>query len=122
MSQSTSIPENHIARLSTEQGAHDIPSNPSYGIDSPLGLIASNVLAPLYLYETTKGLLKIAQIKQQLAISESYSPVQPAYGIDLFVKGDQSGNSRLVTYKNAAALGVCEQTAAYGEFCGLAVF
>lgn len=136
---SSSIPENHIARLSTETAAHDIPSNPSYGIDSPLGLIASNVLSPFYLYATLKGkfqvwddllahtpqetfraptldlgcgrglvLLKIAQIKKRLASSES--PVPPAYGIDLFVKGDQSGNAPLATYKNAAALGVCEQT------------
>ncbi|KAJ8198322.1 hypothetical protein LV157_000626 [Aspergillus fumigatus] len=131
---SSSIPENHIARLSTEIAAHEIPSNPSYGIDSPLGLIASNVLSPFYLYATLKGkfqvwddllahtpqetfraptldlgcgrglvLLKIAQIKKRLASSEF--PVPPAYGIDLFVKGDQSGNAPLTTYKNAAALG-----------------
>lgn len=148
---SSSIPEDHIERLSTEVGAHDIPSNPSYGIDSPLGLLASNILAPLYLYATTKGkfqvwddllanlpretyraptldlgcgrgmvLLKIAQIKKQLAISELQSTVQPAYGIDLFIKGDQSGNSPLATYKNAAALGVCGQTVLHtGSFADL---
>ncbi|GIJ88922.1 hypothetical protein Asppvi_007850 [Aspergillus pseudoviridinutans] len=146
---SSSIPENHIERLSTELDAHDIPSKPSYGIDSPLGLIASNILSPLYLYATTKGkfqvwddllanlpretfrsptldlgcgrgmvLLKIAQIKKQLNSSES--PVHPAYGIDLFVKGDQSGNSPLATYKNTAALGVCEQTVLHsGSFAEL---
>ncbi|GIJ98453.1 hypothetical protein Aspvir_000570 [Aspergillus viridinutans] len=146
---SSSIPENHIARLFTELEAHDIPSKPSYGIDSPLGLIASNVLSPLYLYATIKGkfqvwddllaslpretfraptldlgcgrgmvLLQIAQIKKQLYNSDP--PVHPAYGIDLFVKGDQSGNSPLATYKNAAALGVCEQTVLHsGSFAEL---
>ncbi|KAH1987532.1 hypothetical protein KXW88_002844 [Aspergillus fumigatus] len=142
---SSSIPENHIARLSTEIAAHEIPSNPSYGIDSPLGLIASNVLSPFYLYATLKGkfqvwddllahtpqetfraptldlgcgrglvLLKIAQIKKRLASSEF--PVPPAYGIDLFVKGDQSGNAPLTTYKNAAALGFADLPFCDGVF------
>jgi SAM-dependent methyltransferase len=63
-------------------------------------------------------LLKIAQIKKQLDSSESTVP--PAYGIDLFVKGDQSGNSPVATYKNAAALGVCEQTVLHtGSFAEL---
>jgi hypothetical protein len=65
-------------------------------------------------------LLKTAQIKKQLTSSES--PVHPAYGIDLFAKGDQSGHSPLATYRNAAALGACEQTVLHTEsFCGVAV-
>lgn len=41
-------PENHIAQLLLTN--RTAPHKPSYGMDSPLGLLASNFLAPLYLY------------------------------------------------------------------------
>ncbi|KAJ6779766.1 hypothetical protein PWT90_10153 [Aphanocladium album] len=95
----------------------------------------SFVAAPLYLYATLKGksavwedilaslpsstfsspvldvgcgrglvLLKLAQRKKTV-LSAS-----PAYGIDIFSTADQTGNSPEATYRNAAALGVVENT------------
>lgn len=121
-------PENHIARLNADTRA--VPSKPSYGIDSPLGLLASSIFAPLYIYATRKGkfavwdrlldglpsdiltapaldigcgrglvLLKIAQRKKKLQAT-----VPPAYGVDLFITSDQSGNAPGATYDNAASL------------------
>lgn len=46
-------PVNHVTEL--QQSNRPILSKPSYGLDSPLGLVLSNVLAPLYLYSSLKG-------------------------------------------------------------------
>lgn len=54
-------------------------------------------------------LLKLAQRKKVIAASSSNnSTVKPAYGVDIFVSGDQSGNSPQKTYENASALGVLD--------------
>ncbi|KAE8389098.1 hypothetical protein BDV23DRAFT_194730 [Aspergillus alliaceus] len=129
-------PKDHIHDIKATSPNRLIPPKPSYGIDSPLGLVSSNILAPFYLYASLKGkfdawnallsqippstlskrtldlgpgrgivLLKTASLKKQLH-DRSAGPVEPAYGIDLFIRGDQSGNSPLATYDNAAALGV----------------
>ncbi|TPX13016.1 uncharacterized protein E0L32_006661 [Thyridium curvatum] len=139
----TSPPEDHIKSYALSKDQEPIPASPNFGIDSPLGLLASNILAPLYLYATLKGkhqvwaeildalpddlfkqptldvgcgrgmvLLKVAQRKKKITES-STAPgvsVEQAYGIDIFNTGDQSGNSPLATYKNAAAMGVVDQT------------
>lgn len=62
-------------------------------------------------------LLKIASLKKKLASSPSASTdaptaetVQPAYGIDIFSKFDQTGNSPTATYKNAASMDVLDYT------------
>lgn len=130
---SVNEPENHIERLQLTN--RPVPSKPSYGIDSPLGLVASSVLSPLYLYATLKGkfdawdklldelpsetfssptldigcgrglvLLKIAQRKKALSAGRDAHPVGRVYGVDLFIKADQSGNSAESTYDNAASL------------------
>ncbi|UNI18760.1 hypothetical protein JDV02_005013 [Purpureocillium takamizusanense] len=49
-------PEDHIATLAASpEHLPPIPSQPSYGIDSLLGLAASLILSPLYLYATLRG-------------------------------------------------------------------
>ncbi|KND93938.1 hypothetical protein TOPH_01568 [Tolypocladium ophioglossoides CBS 100239] len=56
-------------------------------------------------------LLKTAQRKKKLlASSEGEAGIAPAYGIDIFSTADQTGNSPLATYKNAAALSVVPHT------------
>ncbi|KAJ5205083.1 uncharacterized protein N7498_005962 [Penicillium cinerascens] len=129
-------PENHIARLLLTN--RPAPHKPSYGMDSPLGLVASNFLAPLYLYTSLKGkfnawdkllakvppeifmypsldigcgrglvLMKIAERKKDVAFSMTRTP-DPVYGIDLFIRGDQSGNAPEATYDNAASLNLTD--------------
>jgi len=44
---------NHVTEL--QFSSRPVPSKPSYGLDSPLGLVLSTVLAPLYLYSSLKG-------------------------------------------------------------------
>jgi SAM-dependent methyltransferase len=131
-------PVDHITEF--QSSSRPVPSKPSYGLDSPLGLVLSNVLAPLYLYSSLKGkfdvwdnlladipsetitaptldigcgrglvLLKIAQLKKNLSEFSSQLLSSPAYGVDLFIKRDQTGNSPEATYDNAAALGVVDQ-------------
>ncbi|KAL1847325.1 hypothetical protein Plec18167_001402 [Paecilomyces lecythidis] len=64
-------------------------------------------------------LLKVAERKKALALAEARAQapsqslsaedektVQPAYGVDLFITGDQTGNAPEATYDNAAALDV----------------
>lgn len=46
-------PVNHATEL--ESSSRLVPLKPSYGLDSPLGLVLSTVLAPLYLYSSLKG-------------------------------------------------------------------
>jgi SAM-dependent methyltransferase len=134
------FPEDHILGLQGADSKPKVPSKPSYGVDSPLGLLASNITAPLYLYSSLKGkfsfwdgllsevsadelrdatldvgcgrgmvLLKVAQKKKHLAGLDTGNPVESAYGIDLFISGDQSGNSPEATYVNAASLQVLDQ-------------
>src|SRR5947199_10807150 len=60
-------------------------------------------------------LLEVAKRKKRIAASASMSGsaitrVEPAYGIDIFRKEDQSGNSLIATYKNAAAMDVLDFT------------
>ncbi|KAK7222123.1 hypothetical protein V2G26_010126 [Clonostachys chloroleuca] len=55
-------------------------------------------------------LLKVAERKQKLARGASDGCICPAYGIDIFSKADQTGNSPLATYQNAAAMGVSANT------------
>lgn len=51
-----SPPQDHIAVLRPDVDVSVAgPAKPSYGIDSPKGLLLSNVLAPLYLYASLKG-------------------------------------------------------------------
>lgn len=130
-------PINHIAEL--QFTARRVPSKPSYGLDSPLGLVLSNVFAPLYLYSSLKGkfdvwdklltnvpsetltastldigcgrglvLNKIAQLKKKLLQSSSRH-ISPAYAVDLFIQGDQTGNSPEATYDNVVSIGVVDQ-------------
>ena len=44
---------NHATELQSSSRA--VPSNPSYSLDSPLDLVLSTILAPLYLYASLKG-------------------------------------------------------------------
>lgn len=132
-----SPPENHIATISSSPSKPPTPSDPDFGLDSLFGLFASLVAAPLYLYATLKGkfkvwdeildnipesllrkptldvgcgrgmvLLKTAQRKKKLLSTSSETP--PAYGIDIFSTADQTGNSPVATYKNAAAMDVVD--------------
>ena len=55
-------------------------------------------------------LLKIASLKKQIAEKDASLRVAPAYGIDIFNKNDQTGNSAAATYGNAAAMGVLDYT------------
>lgn len=140
--------ENHFQLLSSKN--RPVPSKPSYGVDSPLGLALSSFFLPLYLYTTKKGkfdiwdklldelpkdvfngpaldlgcgrglvLLKMAERKKKLASSAPGTPISPAYGIDLFINRDQSGNSPEATFDNAASLKLTEyivlHTASFAE-------
>lgn len=135
---STVQPENHVIQLKLTNGIP--PSKPSYGIDSPMGLCLSSILAPLYLYASLKGkfdvwdkllaelpadvfelpaldvgcgrgmvLLKIAKYKDDAVSAGAGKTIYPVYGVDLFIKADQSGNSPKATYNNAASLGLLDQ-------------
>ncbi|KAK2590184.1 hypothetical protein QQS21_012135 [Conoideocrella luteorostrata] len=54
-------------------------------------------------------LLKMAQHKKKLLDSSpSSSAIAPSYGIDIFSTADQTGNSPVATYQNAAAMGVID--------------
>jgi len=132
-------PVNHVTEL--QSSSRPVPSKSSYGLDSPLGLVLSTILAPLYLYSSLKGkfdvwdnlladvpseimtaptldigcgrglvLLKIAQLKKNLSESSLQQQIiSPAYGVDLFIKRDQTGNSPEATYDNAASMDVVDQ-------------
>lgn len=52
------LPINEIEVFRQQSDSISIPSSPSYGIDAPLGLLASNIFAPLYLYATLRGKFK----------------------------------------------------------------
>ncbi|CAF1645865.1 unnamed protein product [Adineta ricciae] len=53
------IPLDHVEVFRQQSDPPTIPSNPSYGIDAPLGLIASSFAAPLYLYATLSGKFQV---------------------------------------------------------------
>ncbi len=53
------IPVNHIEVFQQQSDPIAIPSSPSYGIDAPLGLVASNISSPLYLYATLSGKFQV---------------------------------------------------------------
>ncbi|VUC26156.1 unnamed protein product [Clonostachys rosea] len=55
-------------------------------------------------------LLKVAKRKQKLARGALDGSICPAYGLDIFSQADQTGNSPLATYQNAAAMGVVANT------------
>ncbi|KAH8900590.1 putative methyltransferase [Thozetella sp. PMI_491] len=140
-SNSSEPPEDLIKTVAQTPDKPKSSENPSYGLDSPVGLVLSSFLSPLYLYATLRGkfevwdellgklprdvylrptldlgcgrgmvLLKIAALKKSIADRDSGMRVSPAYGIDIFNKGDQSGNSAVATYKNVASAGVLDFT------------
>ncbi|CAF1238141.1 unnamed protein product [Adineta steineri] len=53
------IPIDHIEIFRQQTNPPSIPSSPTYGIDAPLGLIASLWSAPLYLYATLSGKFQV---------------------------------------------------------------
>ncbi|ATY62797.1 methyltransferase [Cordyceps militaris] len=123
-------PVNLIHSIAHSGSPPPTPSSPSYGIDSPLGLVLSSLFAPLYLYATLRGKSTVWD-----TILASLPPPAPseapaldvgcgrglvllklagrhthAYGIDIFRGTDQTSNTPEATYSNAAALGVVEDT------------
>jgi SAM-dependent methyltransferase len=48
-------PEDHITTIRSSPDRPKTPSKPSFGIDSPAGLVYSSFLSPLYLYASLKG-------------------------------------------------------------------
>lgn len=135
-SNSSEKPDNHIEHFLILN--RPVPAKPSYGIDSPLGLVSSLFLAPLYLYASKKGKLEVwdsllndfpADIFSAPALDmgcgrgmvllkiaarkrelapELSGTVSPVYGIDLFITGDQSGNALEATFDNAACFQVTD--------------
>lgn len=130
--------EDHIQTIANSDSKPETPSKPDFGLDSLLGLVMSSVLAPLYLYATLKGkfqvwddilaaipdallskpsldvgcgrgmvLLKTAEQKKKLT-AKGNPDVAKAYAIDIFSTVDQTGNSPIATYKNAAAMDVVD--------------
>lgn len=53
------IPVNHVDVLRQQPNPISIPLSPKYGIDAPLGLLASSIFAPLYLYATLRGKFQV---------------------------------------------------------------
>src|SRR3569833_61774 len=54
-----SIPEDLIRTISAAPTKPDTPPKPSYGLDSPGGLLASNITFPLYLYASLHGKFQV---------------------------------------------------------------
>src|SRR4051794_26944356 len=52
-------PVNHIEAFRQQPNPPSIPSSPTYGIDSPLGLVLSFFTSPLYLYATLRGKFQV---------------------------------------------------------------
>ncbi|OAA67681.1 methyltransferase [Cordyceps fumosorosea ARSEF 2679] len=120
-------PVDLIRSIVTSPSPPPTPAKPSYGIDSPLGLLLSCFAAPLYLYATLRG-KSLAWDAIYASLPPSSSPALDvgcgrglvlfklaaargtrAYGIDLFRTGDQTGNGPAATYRNAAALGLLDR-------------
>lgn len=125
-------PDNHIEHFLILN--RPIPSKPSYGIDSPLGLASSLFFASLYFYASKKGKFEVwdtllndlpvdifgapaldmgcgrgmvllkIAARKKELALESTGTVSPVYGVDLFITGDQSGNAPEATFDNAASL------------------
>ena len=98
-----------------------------------MGLLASNIAAPLYLYASLKGkhdlwdtLLKSlsngdfegpsldmgcgrGMVLLKVAQRKATQSRSPAFGIDIFNTSDQSGNAPEATYANVASLDVLDQ-------------
>ncbi|KAJ7895565.1 putative methyltransferase [Mycena olivaceomarginata] len=74
-----------------------VPTQPSFGIDSPLGL----------LYATLKGKhdLWTVLLKTTEHNVPSGTTTSTSYGIDIFRTGDQSGNAPEATWQNVASAG-----------------
>lgn len=134
-------PEDHIKTISASANPPAKPSKPDYGIDSLMGLLASFVLAPVYLYATLKGKFSVwddalSTVPESafakpcldvgcgrgmvlLKLAERKKQIAkatgqepaPAYGMDIFSTADQTGNAPEATYKNALALDVLPYTA-----------
>lgn len=128
-----SPPEDWIKNIRSSSNPPPTPAKPAYGLDSPMGLLASNIAAPLYLYASLKGkhdlwdsLLKslsdsdfegpaldmgcgrgmvLLKVAQRKKAIQSRSP---AFAIDIFNTSDQSGNAPEATYANAASLEVLD--------------
>ncbi len=71
----SAIPVNHIEVFRQQLDSISIPSSPSYGVDAPLGLVASFITAPLYLYATLHGKFQVWEtllhdIKKDIDICE----------------------------------------------------
>lgn len=127
-------PQDWVKHIRSSSNPLPIPAKPSYGLDSPMGLLASNIAAPLYLYASLKGkhdlwdsllnnvpdsdfqgpamdmgcgrgMVLLKVAQRKKAIQQGCSPV---YGIDIFNTSDQSGNSPEATYANAASLEVLD--------------
>lgn len=130
-------PPDHMLTIARSPNPPPVPSSPSYGIDSLLGLLLSFLAFPLYLHATLRGKSAtwdgiLARLPPAAFVSAPVldvgcgrgtvllklaqrkrafaSPSPPAYGIDVFRTADQTGNSPEATYRNAAALGVVPHT------------
>lgn len=126
-------PSDWIQTIKSSADAPPTPSKPSYGLDSPLGCLASNIGAPLYIYASLKGKHDLwdrllAELPDSafsgpsldmgcgrgmvlLKVAQRKKRIQaaePEYGIDIFNPGDQTGNSPHATYANAATLGLLD--------------
>lgn len=127
-------PQNHIATVRDADPPPLPLKEPSYGLDAPMGLLMSNIAAPLYLYASLKGkgdfwdnivshlssddieapVLDVGcgrglvLLKLALRKKALGRPTAPAYGIDIFNSADQTGNSPTSTYANAACLGLLD--------------
>ena len=109
-----------------------------------MGLLASNIAAPLYLYASLKGKHNLwdsvlrelpdttfegpaldmgcgrGMVLLKLAQrKKAISTADPVYGVDIFSTSDQNGDSPEATYANAASLGTLENvvlhTASFAE-------
>ena len=126
-------PQDHVAIIRASGTQPDALKKPSYGLDSPKGLMLSNVAAPLYLYASLKGKGDLwDNIIDKLSPEQVAGPVLDvgcgrglvllklaqrkktlrltgsAYGIDIFNSADQTGNSPTATYANAACLSLLD--------------
>jgi hypothetical protein len=57
---SSSPPLDHIAAINASASKPPIPSQPSYGIDSPLGLVSSFPFSPLYVRDLPYHISKLS--------------------------------------------------------------
>jgi ubiquinone/menaquinone biosynthesis C-methylase UbiE len=47
--------EDHIQSIGQSANKPETPTKPSFGLDSPMGLLASNITAPIYLHASLRG-------------------------------------------------------------------